>query len=435
METQRTICIDANSETTIHIEKPRLGLPVSLIVDDGVPCINPLYYFYLHVNPEKLETQKHEPCIPLDLVEQFAEMAQRHAMRGKFTVLPYPAGLGTILDGWDGCDRREMERWLEITRARIAPYFDITPEILTHTLALDLQSKTLIPEAEHLWMVDRTQEELTAYMSASVDLLRQAGFAPTGVTQPCFFKGDRDLYAQAVLSALRPDHDDPDGTVVFYFIDFQMDKPPVPPHPIVALGQGKGEAVVSILTYADDYFWNTQFPAAGWSGLQGADKLITTDGQSGRLAELIRADTWTVFVTHWQSIYSNGSRQGLIGLDEVASRLARAFGPRLMWMTNGEIARYRVAEETTLITVLDQATIQLEADFACPDFTFTIKSTGIGTEHINAVEVAQQERTRSLTPDEASDRQMSSASWRQVGDHITVCFDLQRGVQTLLLRK
>ena len=70
----------------IHIEKPRLGLPVSLVVDDGVPCINPLYYFYLQVPMDRHEV--HEPCIPLDLIEQFAEVAQRHAIRGKFTVLP-----------------------------------------------------------------------------------------------------------------------------------------------------------------------------------------------------------------------------------------------------------------------------------------------------------------------------------------------------------
>ena len=195
--------MDIHRELCVQIEKPRLAFPVSLIIDDGVPCMNPLYYFYLQVTPEKYEP--HEPCIPLDFMEQFAEVVQRHGLRGKFSVLPYPAGLGTILEGWEGCDRHEMERWLELARTVIAPQFDITPEILTHTLALDLHTHQLIPEAEHIWMANRTQTELAEYMRTSVDLLRQAGFTPTGITQPCFFNGDRAAYAQAVLESLRVD--------------------------------------------------------------------------------------------------------------------------------------------------------------------------------------------------------------------------------------
>lgn len=425
METQHNI--------GIHIEKPRLGLPVSLVVDDGVPCINPLYYFYLQVPMDRHEV--HEPCIPLDLIEQFAEVAQRHAIRGKFTVLPYPAGLGTILEGWDGCDRQEIARWLDVARSEIAPQFDITPEILTHTLALDLSTHTLIPQAaEHIWMADRTQTELTEYMRTAVDLLRQANFAPTGITQPCYFNGDRDAYAQAVLASLRPANQDPDGTVVFYFVDFLPEDPPLPPPPVVVLDRDKGEAVVSILCNANDYFWNTQY-AAGVNATQAADKFITADGQAGRLVDLIRGDAWAVMVTHWQSLYSNGSRQGLAGLDEVASRLARTYGPRLLWMTNSQIARYRVAEETTRITLLDGETVQFDAVFACPDFTFTLQSPSFGTGRIDGVETVQQGIASPLAQDKADDGQMSSASWRQTSDRITVCFDLQPGTQSLRLRR
>ena len=58
---------------------------------------------------------------------------------GKFTVIPYPAGLGTILEGWEGCDRLSWKAgWPWTLRHR--PRFDITPEILTHTLALDLNT-------------------------------------------------------------------------------------------------------------------------------------------------------------------------------------------------------------------------------------------------------------------------------------------------------
>jgi len=49
-----------------------------------------------------------------------------------------PAGLGSILEGWRAATRAELAAWIELARTRIAPHFDITPEILTHTLALDL---------------------------------------------------------------------------------------------------------------------------------------------------------------------------------------------------------------------------------------------------------------------------------------------------------
>ena len=68
-------------------------------------------------------------------------------------------------------------------------------------------------------MNSRSRAELSEYMSTAVGLLRQAGFAPTGITQPVTFKGDRPAYNQATLEAIRPPAGDPNGTVAFYFID------------------------------------------------------------------------------------------------------------------------------------------------------------------------------------------------------------------------
>src|ERR671926_1963236 len=119
-----------------------MGVPASLLVDDPAPCINPFYYFRLQVDREGHE--RHEPRIPLDFLEQFAAVSHARGIRGKFSVLPYPAGLGSILDGWEGCDRAELAAWLDLARTAIAPRFDITPEIMTHTLALDLKTRKLL---------------------------------------------------------------------------------------------------------------------------------------------------------------------------------------------------------------------------------------------------------------------------------------------------
>ncbi len=410
----------------IAIEKPRLGMPVSLILDDGVPVINPLYYYRMQVNQK--EYDQHVSHIPLDFLEQFAGVVQKWGIRGKFTIIPYPAGLGSILDGWEGCDKAELESWLALARSAIAPSFDITPEILTHTRALDLKTHQLLPEAEQIWMDGRSQAELSEYMRTATGLLRQAGFTPGGITQPVTFKGDRPSYDQAVLEAIRPQGQaDPAGTVAFYFIDFCEDKAPVPLHPVVLLDREKGEAVVSMLAYADDYCWNGQYP--GQPGyLEEADGLISADGQSGRLVELLRAGAWATFCTHWQSQYANGSRQGLAGMEVVADRLANTFGPRLLWMTNGEMARYRTAEEALQTAWPDGGALQLDSAFACPDFTLTLAVT----RPVERVELtAPQGAVQVLQRAAPGDGLMAHGTWQADGERITVCFDLKRGVQTL----
>jgi len=207
-----------------RIEKPRLGIPASLIVDDPAPCINPLYYFRLQV--DRANYAYHEACIPLSFLEEFIGVCRARGIRGKFSVLPYPAGLGSIIDGWEGCDQAELTTWLDLVRTEIAPQFDITPEILTHTLALDLRTRTLLPQSEHEWLAGRSRDEMTAYFSAALDLLTAAGFRPTGITQPCYFNGSRDDYTHATLEAIRTAGG---PAVTFFFFDGHFDAPPLPP--------------------------------------------------------------------------------------------------------------------------------------------------------------------------------------------------------------
>jgi hypothetical protein len=408
----------------IQIEKPRLSVPASLIIDDPAPCINPFYYFRLQV--EREGWQRHEPSIPLDFLGQFAGVCGGHGMRGKFSVLPYPAGLGSILEGWDGCDRAELAAWLDLARRAIAPYFDITPEILTHTLALDLRTRTLLDLPEHDWMAGRTLDELTQYFDAALTILTQAGFAPNGITQPCYFNGSRQDYARAVLDSIRAIGGPP---VTYYFIDGYFEPPPVPPSEVVLLDRARGEAVVSIVAYCNDYFWPTQ-RITRQRAEQVVDQLLTADGSGGRLAELAAAGAWLTIVCHWQTLYSDGSREGLRALDIVAARLARAHGPRLLWLTTSEIARYRAASEACQIQVQPTDAgwrIALDSPFECPDFTASLQDPDLAARPI--WQVALHDRV--LANDPAADGLLSSNAWRQEGQRVSLCFDLRRGLQTI----
>jgi hypothetical protein len=415
----------------IQIEKPRLSVPASLIIDDPAPCINPFYYYRLQVDREGAE--RHEPRIPLAFLAQFADVCHAHGMRGKFSVLPYPAGLGSILEGWEGCDRAELAAWIELARTRIAPHFDITPEILTHTLALDLTARALLPQSEHDWMAERTLGELKQYMGAALAILKEAGFQPSGITQPVAFNGSRADYARATLHAIRASGGPP---VTFYFIDGYFEGPPVPDHEIALLDRERGEAVIGVIAYCNDYFWPTQH-ITNQRAEQVVDGLISADGRAGRLAELASAGAWLTLVCHWQTLYSDGSREGLKALDQAAARLTRAHGPQLLWLTLGEIARYRAASADCRIDVRRSAeewVIELDSAFDCPDFTISL-----GTEDLRDVRferVAHQiERgtATSLLASSTLEGLLPSNTWRRNAERLSICFDLRRGRQSLTL--
>jgi len=113
--------------------------------------------------------------------------------------------------------------------------------------------------------------------------LKDAGFQPTGITQPVAFNGSRADYASATLDAIRASSGPP---VTFYLHRRLLHRwPPVPDHEVVLLDRERGEAVIGILAYCNDYFWPTQ-PSPNQRAEQVVDGLISADGRGGRLAEL-----------------------------------------------------------------------------------------------------------------------------------------------------
>jgi len=197
----------------IQIGKPRLSVPASLIIDDPAPCINPFYYYRLQVDREGAE--RHEPHIPLDFWSS-SRCLPRHGMRASSAMLPYPAGLGSILEGWAGCDRGELAAWLELARTRIAPHFDITPEILTHTLALESHDARIAAAIRaRLDGGSHACRAAAVHGRGAGDLA--AGRIPAQRDHAAVaFSGSRADYAQATLEAIRVIGGPP---VTFYFID------------------------------------------------------------------------------------------------------------------------------------------------------------------------------------------------------------------------
>jgi hypothetical protein len=326
-----------------YVEHPNLRAPIALIVDDPAPCINPLWYFRHQV--DKQATPAHERTIPLDFMRSWSEWVRQAGLRGDFTVLPYPAGLGRIDEGLEGYDTGEVRDWIALAKEYIAPQFDIHCEILTHTNALDLKTWKMLPPSEHDWMETQDEATLTDYFATAMQILGDAGLPNHGLTQPCTYHGDESMYARAILAAEKRVNG---RKVTHNFLHVDFVAPTVPPR-LTYLDEKAGEAVVSIWSATNDYIWQTQEigrPEQSYPPEKLADRFITADGEGGRLADLLRGGGPLILVTHWQSLYSNGSRLGFRTYQEVARRVASLLGERVAWRKLSEIADQHLAAQT-----------------------------------------------------------------------------------------
>lgn len=400
------------------VEHPNLRVPISLIVDDPAPCINPLWYFRHQVDGQAEPV--YPRTIPLSFMDSWCRFVSDSGVRGDFTILPYPAGLGRIDQQLDGYDTGELRAWLRLAREAVMPQFDIHCEILTHTRALDLATGRLLPQSEHGWTDAQGEEALTDYFAAAMRMLGEAGVPNHGLTQPCTYRGDEAVYARAVLAAEKRVNG---RRVTHNFLHVDSTAPLVPPR-LTFLDEAAGEAVVSVWSGTDDEVWNTQEPDAlerTQSAESLADRLLTTDGQGGRLAALKRGGGPIVFVTHWQSLYSSGTGLGLRVHQEVARRVASLWDGEVEWCKLSDMSRRFLAAQTARWEARATAN-EIELTVSCP-FDTDVLTLSIPTPwplyqsprvEIDGISVAQ-----------ASDAsRLAAGGWLMRGSLVTVSLPL-----------
>lgn len=316
-----------------------MSLPITLIVDDPAPLINVYWWHLAEVQdtefPVSASGEPVAQTIPNDFLHQFVDVISRWGIKGKFSVLPYPAGLGAITEGWPGCDERALSTWLDVVRRQITPQMDITPEILTHAKTLDLDTRTLLPENERHWSRSQNASTLTPYIRYALEILNAVDLEATGITSPWDFGIEvEDEYQRAMRDAMR----DANGrSQVWYFLHQQNERTDFCSRVV----HRRDDAwQVSLCSQVGDKIWNTM------NSLQTsadyvhsvADEYLSEDGSSGRLAELFQADTPIVWCTHWQSLYANGRTTGLQALDEICRRINTLWGTGASWMKCSELA-------------------------------------------------------------------------------------------------
>lgn len=308
-----------------------MRIPIALLVDDGAP-VNPMFF---HDPP-----YAHDLLMPNTLAREFADLCGEFGVRGKFSVLPMPCCLGGIDGKLNHVPPRHLAAFLKIVRDRIAPSFDITPEILTHLAAYRLKGG-FAHLYEDEWVARATVAEITDYIALALEILQHVGLAANGVTSPWNTgKGNEQQYATAIGLAQWRVHR---RAVTWYFLHVRAKGAAHGPA-ITYRDPETRQMVVSIPATTKDPFWNTQRPmsatrrAAAATARLGVDALLSADGKSGRIPDVIKQGRPVTILTHWPSLFSDGSCAGLHGLSLLLKRLFKVYGGDLHWTTCSALA-------------------------------------------------------------------------------------------------
>ncbi len=367
----------------VTICNPLLRTPLSLIIDDSCPVINKAYYWIQQrhdwrlrhrpdsspggweIHYDKLESMPN--TIPADFAAKWGEWCGEQGIKGKFSMIPYPAGVGRIDRGFPGFPQRELDGWLRVAKEIIWPNFDLTPEMLTHTHIVDLKTWQLTEEWEQGEWVDPPVELLTDYIATAMELLRNVGIPCEGVTSPGGFGSRKEAaYARSTLDAALRVNDNPRP---FFFLRLTHDK--LPDVPIWHAEKDKGIAIASIVSCAGDWFGATGYDTAD------PDLFITEDLRGGRLPAVLEEELPCVLVGHWPCFYVNGEI-GFKVLRDVKRRLD-AYDPdgtKTLWMKNSEIGHYWMARELSDIEVekknaVTEEYVRIDTKFPTANFTLS----------------------------------------------------------------
>lgn len=417
------------ASTGLQVLNPRGRVPVSWIIDDSTCLVNlnkfAMPQFDAAFGGSNAVYQRNwrdwPNEIPDRFVREFGEWCASQGVRGKFSVVPYPAAVGRLdrfLPGWS---QKELRESLEMIRTVMMPNWDIHPEMVTHTRVIDL--KTGQPFADSSlkfmenweWTTGRGVGEIADYMAYALGILKEAGLACEGVTTPGGF-GVRALpqLAQATLQSVRSVF----GAEIPHYFRHLFDRGADSVAPRVEyarrLDSDHPECVVSIVACTGDW-------TGGWDNTPpgGADRFITSDLGGGRMVEIIARGEPAIALSHWTGIYFNGEEQGFQILKEVVRRLKARFD-NLIWMKLREIARYWAARELTTLSA-DPTGVSVHAPFACPDFTLRLPRGWKGAPVVvsGAEKRSLREASRPLL--------LEQNTWARDGEAPVICFDLARG--------
>jgi hypothetical protein len=305
--------------------------------------------------------QRAAPFISVDHTRQFADLAEEFGVRGKFTVLPCPGGLGRVDQSVCGLEDAALSGLLDIVRQRIVPSFEISPEILTHTMALVPATGALLPHAESAWVSHLAARsdlaELTAYLRHGWSILSDVGIHPTGLTvggmnDPSGIGKDgllteghhRDAMGQALFAVMREFGQSNRQAFIFTGAPARDLNCASSLAPEKCYDSAAGERLYELLCFPLDMLLGLYYGEGDVQ--QETEPFISADLSQGSLVEHVESGKALVFHTHCSTLSSLNTGLGLQMLREILMRLRNRYGKRVQWMTPTELIAWGASGET-----------------------------------------------------------------------------------------
>jgi len=413
-------------ESSVRVLNPRNRVPISFIIDDSTCLVNMAHFGIPQFHqtfpdryPQPWRTLPRE--IPDSFVREFGQWCRDHGVKGKYSIVPYPACVGWVdrfLPGWP---KQELNESLKLVREFMTPDWDIHPEMISHTRVINIQTGRPYPQAtpDYMenweWSQTRSADELAEYLAYALRVLKNVGLPCEGITTPGGFGSrNRENLARGTLEAVRDVYG---AEVPHYFRDLFTDpEQSVAPQVYEAadLDGPDPRCVVSIIGCTGDWF-------GGWDGLTpgSVDRFITEDLQSGRMVQVIDSGQPAIMVCHWPGIYYNGDKLGFNIFKEVVRRVHARYD-NLIWMKLSEIARYWAAREVTRIERKGN-TVTFSAPFAAARFTVdvTTRAELIPRLTVGSIPVPLKKVT--------GPHGLGTGTWYQHPEGVMICFDLPKG--------
>ncbi len=421
-------------DSKVAIELPRLRVPLSFIIDDSTCLVNMGKYCmpqFANTYPDRDEYKRpwrdwpHE--IPDSFVRNFGEWCAEHGVKGKYSIVPYPACVGWLDRELPGWSHRELQESLKLVRELMLPSWDIHPEMITHTRAIDLATGRPFADYSPAHMEntyparDVSVDYLASYLAYSLRILKNCELPCEGITTPGGFGNEvKQKLPVAVFEAVRDVYG---AEIPHYFKYVEFDDNVAPK--LEARRQtveSTPEFCVNVPAGTDDWF-------GGWDGFDEPqpDRFANVEANSGRMVELIKKRLPAIMLCHWPGMYCNGQLTGYHAFQRVVQSLNNAFKDETQWMKLSEIARYYAAMDAT--EVVEAGTqVTLQAPYACPQFTIRIKGKHAGKVQLtSAVDGSTTGPSTTALSKVSTVPSLNSGSFAFDGADTIVCIDLVRG--------
>ena len=250
----------------VRVLNPRTRVPLSFIIDDSTCLVNLNKFAVPQFNTAHGATHSAQAwrdwpsAIPDSFVRKFGEWSAETGVKGKYSIVPYPACVGRVdrvLPGWT---EKELHDSLDLVRTVMAPNWDIHPEMVTHTWVIDTKTGQPFPEQSLRyqenwdWTVGKSVDELANYMAYGLQILKNVGLHCDGLTTPGGFAHQvLPELAQATLQSVRDVH----GSEIPHYFRHARSGGDVSVAPRVEYASGLGtddpRCVVSILGRTSDW--------------------------------------------------------------------------------------------------------------------------------------------------------------------------------------